>query len=168
MIRKILAVTAAAAAATIAFAPLAQADTGPHDVTDQFVAVNAHDAFGAKGNLNLLFSDYGTNGKIECMRDGVVLTSCIQIDPWGARHHMQYITNAGPRGIWATVDGFQLPQLPPMPPLPPMQLPPFQLPPMPDLGSAGGSSGPGLDLNVDVTSSLGGIGLGLGANSGSS
>ena len=163
MIRKTLAVAVTAAAAAIAFAPLAHADTGPHNVTDQFVAVNAPDAFTAKGNLNLLFSDYGTNGTIECMRDGAVLTSCIQIDPWGARHHMQYITNVGPRGVWATVDGFQMPQLPPLPALPPMQLPPFQLPPMPNVGSSGnGSAGPNLGIGLDVTSSLGGIGLGVG------
>lgn len=167
MIRKTLVVAAATAAAALAFAPAAQASPAPVDVTDQFVAFNAPEAFAAKGNLNLLFSNYGTTGRIECAKDGVALVACVQIDPWGARHNMQYITNAGPRGIWATLDGWQVPQLPPLPQLPEFHLPPMGpivIPPMPDLGSVG-SSGPGLNVDIDVTSSLGGLGVGVGAGS---
>lgn len=166
MIRKTLMVAAATAAAAVVFAPLAHADKAPVEMTDQFVAWNAPGAFAEKGNLHLLFSSYGTDGKIECINDGVALTTCAQIDPWGARHNMHYITNAGPRGIWVTADGGELPQLPPIPALPEFHLPPMGpivIPPMPDMGSA--SSGPDLGLNVDVTSSLGGIGLGLGTGS---
>lgn len=167
MLRRTLVVATAIAAAAVAFAPIASAAGAPVDVTDQFVAVNAPEAFAAKANLNLVFSNYGTTGRIECAKDGVVLVACAQIDPWGARHNMQYITNVGPRGVWATVDGWQVPQLPPMPPLPEFQLPPMApivIPPMAEVGSAG-SSAPGLNLNIDVTSSLGGLGIGLGAGS---
>ncbi|WP_024794274.1 hypothetical protein [Tomitella biformata] len=166
MIRKTLVAAAAVAAAAVVFAPVANADDNPRtDVTDQFIAFNEPGAFAENGDLNLLFSTYGTTGKIECFVDGAVYSSCVQIDNGGGQHTVHYVTNAGPRTIWVTADGWQPPAIPPLPALPEFHLPPMGaivIPSMPDLGSAGAGSSPGLDINVDLAGSLGGLGLGVG------
>lgn len=139
MIRKTLVVTAAAAAAALAFAPLAQADTGPHDVTDRFVAMDSPDAFGAKGDLHLIVSEYGASGLIECTtNDADALTSCVQFDAWGDQHPMQHMSNIGPREVWVTVPG--------------------GLPPVSEIGGS---------FALDFVTSLGAIGVGVGTGSGS-
>lgn len=167
MIRKAAATASAAVAAgamALALAPAASAVApGYDDVTDQFTSYDEPGAFNPGVNP-VIVSSYGTATAIGCIVDGAVWRTCYQ-EGWNHEpHQVHYLANVNGHGTWATVDlpqGFEIPQLPVV-----------ELPAGSVAGSIGnlvtgsaGSTSPGAGLNLDITSSLGDIGLGLGTGS---
>lgn len=161
-----VATTAAAGAIALGFSPAASADTPYTNVSDSFIPYDAPGAFNP-GNQNIIISPaYGTITPIYCQIDNGVWRNCYQ-EGWNHEpHQVHYLANINGHGTWATVD---LPQGISIPQLPVIQLPPGSV-----AGSIGnivtGSTGstapaPGAGLNLDITSSLGDIGLGLGTGS---
>lgn len=167
MIRKAAATASAAVAAgamALALVPVASADTPYTNVSDSFIPYDAPGAFNP-GNQNIIISPaFGTLTPIFCQIDAGAWRNCYQ-EGWNHEpHQVHYLANVNGHGTWATVDlpqGFEIPQLPVV-----------ELPAGSVAGSIGnlvtgsaGSTSPGAGLNLDITSSLGDIGLGLGTGS---
>lgn len=162
MRRKLMtAVAAVGAAAAVSALSATAAGAEAQEVTDRFVSVGHDQAFGSHADRVLLVSPWNGDGEIFCEDHGPRLDRCYEVDPWGAPHAMWRIDNPF-RPLFVTadipnVDPPAMPQLPPAPPPPP----PVEIV-MPALPDSLGSS-PGIDL--DLTTSLGGLNLGVGTGS---